>query len=129
MSHFVIESAGAFRDAKRDAKRDAGIPIAQQPNQVFDPRTQTIRQYKSVKMTDKNKKTIFDSNNQPIWTREYEFSKKDGSKVIIQDHSAGHYYGKMDGEGDQGIHLNIRPYHNTRTGKVAGTKEHYPFRK
>jgi hypothetical protein len=119
-----ISRKGAFRDTKRDA----GIPMSQQPNPIFDPETQSIRQYKYAKMTDKNKKTILNENGQPIWTREYEYSKQDGSKLIIQDHSAGHYYGE-GGVGDQGIHLNIRPIENTRTGKIPGTKEHYQFRK
>ena len=42
---------------------------------------------------------------------------------MIQDHSAGH------AKGNQESHFNVRPESNTRTGKVPGTKEHYPFHK
>ena len=58
-------------------------------------------------------------------TREYEFTKPDGMKIIIQDHGAGHKY--PGGVGDQGPHLNVRPIDNPRTGKVPGTQPHYPF--
>ncbi|UTR16979.1 HNH/endonuclease VII fold putative polymorphic toxin [Salipaludibacillus sp. LMS25] len=41
----------------------------------------------------------------------------------MQNHSAGHQ------KGSHGPHFNVRPIDNTRTGKVPGTKEHYPFKK
>jgi hypothetical protein len=59
-------------------------------------------------------------------TREYVFTRPDNSQVIIQDHSAGHRFGQ-GGVGDQGPHFNVRPPENTRTGRVPGTSEHYPF--
>ena len=59
-------------------------------------------------------------------TREYTYTRGDGSKVVIQDHSAGHRFGQQ-GIGDQGPHFNVRPIENTRTGSVLGTLDHYPF--
>ncbi|MBN6078291.1 type IV secretion protein Rhs [Aggregatibacter actinomycetemcomitans] len=76
-------------------------------------------------MTDMNDHAILDANGKPIWTREYQFTRQDGSKVIIQDHSAGHQY--SNGIGNQGSHFNVRPPENVRTGKVSGTKEHYNY--
>lgn len=78
-------------------------------------------------MTGKNGKPVLNpSTKEPIWTREYQYTRSDGSKVIIQDHSAGHQYGQ-GGIGDQGDYLNIRPYSNTRIGSVDGTFDHYGF--
>ncbi|WP_445375954.1 HNH/endonuclease VII fold putative polymorphic toxin [Photorhabdus tasmaniensis] len=68
---------------------------------------------------------IIGNNGKPIWTKEYQFTKADGTKVIIQDHSAGHYY--PDGIGNQGPHLNVRSLDNIRTGSVPGTLDHYSF--
>ncbi|MDM5186431.1 HNH/endonuclease VII fold putative polymorphic toxin [Bacillus sp. DX4.1] len=66
---------------------------------------------------------IKDSNGKAIYTKEYHFTNKDGEKVIIQDHSAGH------SKGGQGPHFNVRPADKLRTGKFEGTQEHYPFNK
>ncbi|ADM97669.1 Putative membrane protein [Dickeya dadantii 3937] len=112
----------AFRAAKRDAK----IPMNQQPDRVFNEKTGQLGQYNQVRMTNSEGESILGKDGKPIWTREYQFTRQDGSKVIIQDHSAGHYYGE-GGVGDQGSHLNIRPIDNTRTGKVPGTRGHYGF--
>nr|WGE05101.1 HNH/endonuclease VII fold putative polymorphic toxin [Bacillus subtilis] len=68
-------------------------------------------------------RVIKDKNGKIIRTREYTFTNNKGEKIIIQDHSAGHE------KGGQGPHFNVRPIDNTRTGKVPGTKEHYPFNK
>jgi RHS repeat-associated protein len=103
------------RAAFRRAKRDAGIPMGQQPAQV-----------RRVPMTDRNGHVILDSRGRPTMTREYVFTRPDNSQVIIQDHSAGHRFGQ-GGVGDQGPHFNVRPPENTRTGRVPGTSEHYPF--
>ncbi|WP_221395234.1 HNH/endonuclease VII fold putative polymorphic toxin [Dyadobacter sp. NIV53] len=46
------------------------------------------------------------------------------SKVVIQDHSAGHT--QFGGEAAK-PHFNVRPSENTRTGTVPGTNAHYPF--
>lgn len=64
--------------------------------------------------------------NPEVNTKEYIYTREDSSKVVIQDHSAGHSFGE-GGVGDQGAHLNIRPIDNTRTGSVPGTAAHYPF--
>lgn len=79
-------------------------------------------------MTDSSNNSVLDANGKPIMTRNYQFTRADGSKVIIQDHSAGHKFGDIDGRGDQGPHLNLRPSYNTRTGKVAGAADHYYFK-
>ncbi|WP_082143259.1 HNH/endonuclease VII fold putative polymorphic toxin [Pseudomonas fildesensis] len=58
----------------------------------------------------------------------YQFTREDGSQVLIQDHSAGHKYGRADGIGDQTTHFNLRPIEQPRNGKVIGTQAHYFFR-
>jgi len=113
---------GAFRQAKRDL----GLLMGQQPNQVLNQKTGKMGQYNQVMMTGRDKLPVLGANGQPTWTREYEFTKPDGQKVIIQDHSAGHEFNE-DGVGDQDSHFNTRPCNNTRTGKVVGTMPHYPF--
>jgi HNH/Endo VII superfamily nuclease toxins len=106
-----IGRSGAFRSAKRDA----GIPMGQQPDEV-----------RSVGMTDKNDKSILDEGGMPIQTREYIYTREDGTKIVIQDHSAGHQFGE-GGVGDQGSHFNVRPSDDTRNGSIPGAQEHYPF--
>ena len=102
---------GAFNAVKRDL----GIPRVQQPEAV-----------KLVPMTDSNGQRILNASRQPIMTREYTYTRADGSRVVIQNHSAGHQFGQ-GGVGDQRAHFNVRPIENTRTGKVPGTLDHYPF--
>lgn len=106
---------GSRRAAFRQAKRDLGIPNHQQPDAV-----------ERVPMTRGDGSWILDANRQPIMTREYHYTRADGSQVVIQDHAAGHQFGE-GGVGDQGPHFNVRPGENTRTGHVPGTEEHYPF--
>jgi hypothetical protein len=77
-------------------------------------------------MTDRNGNRIWNESKQPIMTREYMYTRPDGSKVVIQDHSAGHRFGH-GGVGDQGPHFNVRPPENTRTGSVPGAQDHYLF--
>ncbi|AHE72488.1 hypothetical protein M942_04125 [Enterobacter ludwigii] len=113
---------GAFRAAKRDA----GIPVGQSPDKILNEKTGRMGQYNQVRMTDSGGSSVLGKDGNPIWTREYQFSRDDGSKIIIQDHSAGHSYGE-NGVGDQGPHFNVRPSENTRTGKVPGTRGHYEF--
>ena len=60
-----------------------------------------------------------------IWTREDQYTRHDGSKVIVEDHSAGHKF--LYGVGNQGSHFDIRSIENTRTGKLAGRPEHYNY--
>jgi RHS repeat-associated protein len=116
------DPAGMSRNAAfRDAKRDAGITSDQVP---------VVRK---APMTDSNGHVVKDPvTKQPISTREYEYTMPDGRKVYIQDHGAGHDFGE-GGVGDQGPHFNVRPpdpetgVGPARTGKVPGTKPHYPF--
>ncbi|MGI9275691.1 MAG: HNH/endonuclease VII fold putative polymorphic toxin [Endozoicomonas sp.] len=62
-----------------------------------------------------------------IMTLEYYFKNTNGKIVVIQDHSAGHRF-NQGGSGDQGAHFNVRPVENTRTGRIPGTKSHYPYK-
>ncbi|NML35554.1 hypothetical protein HHL14_32710 [Paraburkholderia sp. G-4-1-8] len=101
---------GAFRQAKRDA----GIPMSQRPDSV----TRTP-------MTSRGGCPVI-CNGKRVETREYLFTREDGSRVVIQDHGAGHQFGK-GGIGDQGPHFNVRPAGETRNGSVLGTAAHYPF--
>ncbi|MFD6401028.1 HNH/endonuclease VII fold putative polymorphic toxin [Nocardia sp. NPDC060249] len=64
--------------------------------------------------------------NQEIMTEKYHFTAGNGNRIVIQDHSAGRRDGK-GGVGDQGLHVNVRPIENTRTGKLPGTLGCYPF--
>ncbi|GAB2650029.1 putative T7SS-secreted protein [Prescottella soli] len=109
--------------ALNEAKRDAGIPRTQHPFQV-----------NSVDMVDRSERRILDEGGMPIRTREYYYRTIDssvidrmgGDVVVIQEHSAGHYYGE-GGVGDQGPHFNARPVDDRRNGNVPGTLDHYPF--
>ncbi len=102
---------GAFGAVKSDLR----IPRGQHPDGPPN----------SVPMTNRNGTVVVGPNGRPIMTREYTYTRADGSKVIIQDHSAGHVF--EGGVGNQSGHFNARPPENTRTGKVPGTKGHYPF--
>ncbi|WP_269468747.1 RHS repeat-associated core domain-containing protein [Photorhabdus akhurstii] len=109
------------KDALRAAKRNAGIPMNQHPSAV-----------KRVPLTDINNHQIMDANHKPIVTREYHFARSDGSKIVIQEHSAGHIYGPPGTPGNQGPHFNVRPFdpktgNGSRNDKVAGTFEHYEY--
>ncbi|MBD2816679.1 type IV secretion protein Rhs [Xenorhabdus sp. Flor] len=112
---------GSRNEALRGAKRDAGIPMNQHPNKVD-----------KIPLTDMNGKKILDANHKPIETREYHFIRPDGSKIVIQEHSAGHIYGPPGTPGNQGPHFNIRPFDpktgaGSRNGKIPGTSEHYEY--
>ncbi len=107
-------------DAFGAAKRDLGIPYSQQPDAV-----------KSVPLEDKWGKKILDDTGRPIQTREYHFTRLDGSKVVIQDHSAGHKF-DQGGIGDQGPHYNVREFDSNtgnavRNSVVNGAKDHYSY--
>ncbi|WP_434602519.1 RHS domain-containing protein [Pseudomonas sp. Z4-7] len=112
---------GAFRHAKTDA----GIPKTQQPDLVYDATTGKTQQYSYARMTERSGESVLNSKGKPISAREYQFTRHDGSKVIIQDHSAGHQFNQPDNRGDQKAHFNLRPLEQRRTGKIA--KEHYYF--
>ncbi|WP_425833566.1 DUF6531 domain-containing protein [Streptomyces fractus] len=103
--------------AFREAKRDLGLSRYQHPDYVG-----------RVPMAKPNGKAIKKEDGvTDIMTREYHYTRRDGSEVVIQEHSAGHQYGAAGREGDQGAHFNVRPSSNTRNGKVAGTSEHYSW--
>ena len=101
--------------ALREAKRDAGIPRGQHPEAVNREPMRSAEHEGGHVIKDKNGKVIE--------TREYYYTNKDGEKIIIQDHGAGH------AKGGQGPHFNVRPADKPRTGKVPGTKDQYPFNK
>ena len=101
-------------EAFRDAKRDLRVPVNAQPEEV-----------RHVPMTN-NGRPVLNDRNERVMTREYVYRREDGSRVVIQDHSAGHQFGE-GGVGDQGPHFNVRPAENTRTGHVSGTQDHYEF--
>ena len=91
------------------------------------PVSQHLDSVSRAPMTDMNGKVILGENGKPIMTREYLFTRRDGSKIIIQDHSAGHDFGRPDRRGNQGPHFNVRPANDPRQGNVPGTRGHYPF--
>ncbi|MCZ4515937.1 HNH/endonuclease VII fold putative polymorphic toxin, partial [Streptomyces sp. ActVer] len=111
-SHKTAPSRNA---AFRMAKRDLGIPMTQQPDEL-----------RRVPMTDRTGRQIMDDSGKPVMTREYVYTREDGSQVIVQDHSAGHDF-REGGVGNQGRHYNVRPSENPRTGKVPGTAQHYEY--
>ncbi|WP_082356769.1 RHS repeat-associated core domain-containing protein [Pseudomonas nunensis] len=117
------------RGAFRQAKSDAGIPRSQQPDALHDEASGRSTQFIYVKMTDINGKNILNISGLPIRTRQYQFTREDGSILLLQDHSAGHQFGEVKTKGDQGAHFNIRPLDDPRNGKVENTKEHYPFKR
>jgi RHS repeat-associated protein len=103
------------KSALQQAKRDLGIPKGQHPDkQEFVPMTRMG-------------KPVLDSSGKPVSTLEYTYTRPDGSKAVIQDHSFGHYFG--GGKGDVGPHLNVRPVDASgnviRNGSVPGTLDHY----
>jgi len=104
------------RSAFAAARLDARIPSTQQPDQVG----------KEILRDARSGKPVLDANGQPVYTREYKYTRSDGSGVVIQEHSDGHDFG---GKGDQGPHFNVRPEENTKTGSVRGTHDHYSYRK
>ncbi|WVV48201.1 HNH/endonuclease VII fold putative polymorphic toxin [Pseudomonas sp. NA13] len=79
-------------------------------------------------MTDKSGESVLTSEGKPILAREYQFTRPDGSKVIVQDHSAGHQYKQPGNRGDQKAHFNLRPIENKRTGKINNANDHYYFK-
>ena len=116
--------SGAFRQAKLDAK----IPMSQHPETVFDPENGDYGQFRHVRMKDMRGREILSNDGKPILTREYEFTRENSQRVVIQEHSAGHKFGAPGGIGDQGAHFNLRPIENTRHGKLKDAKDHYNFR-
>jgi len=108
------------RDAFRKAKQDGKIPKSQEPDLQ-----ENKKQFNKKKLTDRNGKNILDKNGYPIETREYTFTREDGTKIVIQDHQSGHDFGGE--EGNIGSHFNVRPNEDTRNGKIEGTEDHYEY--
>ncbi|MFJ8675470.1 DUF6531 domain-containing protein [Streptomyces sp. NPDC093589] len=112
---------GTKRGAFVAAKRDLGIKKDQLPDYITRPN-----------MTDRNGNNVL-KNGEPFETRQLHYSLDDGRKVVIQDHGAGHIYGKKGTAGNQGPHFNVRPdtgkEEDLRNGKVPGTSEHYGWGK
>jgi len=79
-------------------------------------------------MRDLQNNKVLDSKGKPIMTRVYQFTRANGSKVLIQDHSAGHNFSSLDGKGDQKAHFNLRPIEKPRNGKLDEAKAHYYFK-
>ncbi|WP_240153825.1 HNH/endonuclease VII fold putative polymorphic toxin, partial [Erwinia amylovora] len=109
------------KEALRAAKRDAGIPMVQQPSAI-----------NKVPLTDRNGHQLMDTNHNPISTREYHYTRSDGSRIVIQEHSAGHIYGPPGTPGNQGPHFNPREPdpitgHGSRNMSYPGLPEHYNF--
>ena len=86
------------KSAFRAAKREAGLAMNQHPIVV-----------KKVPLTDRKGHLVMDDNYRPLESREYHFVQHNGSKIVIQEHSAGHIYGPKGTSGNQGPHFNIRP--------------------
>lgn len=112
---------GSRNEAFRAAKRDAGIPIGQRPIEV-----------NKVQLTDRDGHVIKDSNFNVLESREYHYTRPDGSKIVIQEHSAGQTYGLPGMPGNQGPHFNTRPFdsktgNGSRNSSVPGTFDHYEF--
>ncbi|MGX0936864.1 HNH/endonuclease VII fold putative polymorphic toxin [Cupriavidus metallidurans] len=80
---------------------------------------------KMVPLTNSSGNWLLGDNNKPVMTRELTY-QVGGENVVIQDHSAGHAFGK-GGVGDQPSHHNVRPDENTRTGSIQGMADHYYF--
>jgi RHS repeat-associated protein len=109
--------------ALRAAKRDAGIPMHQHPAAV-----------KKIQLTDRDGHAIKDSDFNILESREYHYTRPDGSRVVIQEHSAGHTYGPPDTPGNQGPHFNPRPFdpktgNGSRNGSLSGSYDHYEYPK
>lgn len=111
-------SNGAYetrREAFRQVKQDAGVPMSQHPDNG-KPRRVLLKDAES-----RGGKAIKDENGKRIMTREYDYTREDGTTVVIQEHSDGH-------PGHKTPHFNVRPAGKTRIGTVEGTKAHYDFK-
>ena len=104
------------KDAFGQAKRDAGIPMSQHPDSITRPN-----------LLDANGNKILPPNGQPIKTRQYEFTNKDGDSIFIQEHGLGHT-NATSGHGLE-PHFNVRPPENLNTGSVPGTMDTTIFNK
>ncbi|RAX09320.1 HNH/endonuclease VII fold putative polymorphic toxin [Photorhabdus bodei] len=107
------------RDALRQAKRDAGIPNNQQPFEIS-----------RVDLGDGYGGNIRNAKGVPVQTRQYHYRDKQGSVVVIQEHSLGH--SKATPLHGAEPHFNVRPVDKVNgkildTGSVPDTHGHYNF--
>jgi len=85
-----------------------------------------------VDLIDANKEVSLNRAFVKIQSREYQYLRPDGSKIVFQEHSLGHVYGPPGTSGNQGPHFNPRRV-DPRNGKtlrnksVEGLYEHYEF--
>nr|WP_249665999.1 HNH/endonuclease VII fold putative polymorphic toxin [Enterobacter sp. 120016] len=87
---------------------------------------------KKAPLTDRDGHAIKDSDFNILESREYHYTRPDGSRVVIQEHSAGHTYGPVGTQGNQGPHFNLRPLNSetgngSKNGSVSGSYDHYNF--
>ena len=87
---------------------------------------------KKVQLTDRDGHAIKDSDFNILESREYNYIRPDGSKLVIQEHSVGHTYGPIGTPGNQGPHFNPRPFdpktgNGSRNGFISGLYDHYEF--
>ncbi|WP_306320495.1 MULTISPECIES: DUF6531 domain-containing protein [unclassified Streptomyces] len=120
----ALTKQGAFKAALRDL----GIHKRQQPIKVERVDMEKPNKEK-VKWPHTKFNMMKGRAGETIKTKEFHYRRDDGSEVVIQDHSAGHIYGRADRVGDVGPHFNVRPISDTRNGKVPGTAEHYGWGK
>ncbi|MFI5659278.1 DUF6531 domain-containing protein [Streptomyces sp. NPDC051684] len=120
----LLTKQGAFRAALRDL----GIKKRQQPISI-ERVDMTKPNLEAVKWPHTKFNLMKGRAGETIKTKEFHYIRDDGSEVVIQDHSAGHIYGRADRVGDVGPHFNVRPVSDTRNGKVPGTAEHYGWGK
>ena len=116
-----IEKTFASRNAAlRQAKRDAGIPMDAQPLAIDKTPLTALRSEGGADLLYPKGHPLA---GQRVMTREYIFevpaaNGQPARKIVIQEHTFGH-------GGHETPHFNVRPFDNRRTGKVAGTQEHY----
>ena len=103
------------RDALRNLKRDAQIDL-----------NAPLISVRRVNMMDINKKSILDEKGMPIQTREYEYYNRNGKKVLIQEHTAGH---KGTDDAGRSPHFNVRDPESPNRGVFKDCRppcrEHY----
>ncbi|MFS2220876.1 HNH/endonuclease VII fold putative polymorphic toxin, partial [Pantoea sp. B65] len=83
-----------------------------------------------AKLGDGYDNFVRDKNGIPLETRQYHYKERNGSTVIIQEHSLGH--SKAISLHGAEPHFNVRPLEPgtgniSITGSVFGTHGHYNF--
>ncbi|WP_155257339.1 MULTISPECIES: hypothetical protein [Burkholderia] len=59
--------------------------MSQQPDKVLNQKADQMGQYNQVMVTGSDGLPVLGKGNHPIWTREYQFKRADGSVVLIQE--------------------------------------------